>query len=263
MGRERIAWRAGRELTPGCMGSASRRLGRFRLNGQGGTNGTFTALPTPEQPSASGQFRPLQIERWNERFLQLFPRMTAGFLPAPSLGCGQRKPWRDRAHPHAPAGVDGDRFRWRIIPWGQAKVRNMHASSHLSISRILQCGCSYCGRPRCRGESNEPFQPLDVPDEAEHLRHKIGFELHRRPDVAVPRSAVPGCAVVKADVARGAEGDGFFHRQLRDRPHVRRGADAGQRWLREADRGRATAGTGSRRVMAVRREGPHAVSCGS
>jgi hypothetical protein len=136
--------------------------------------------------------------------------MTAGFLPAPSLGCGQPKPWRDRAHPRTRAGVDGDRFRLRIDPWGQAKMRNMHASSHLSISCILQCGCSCCGRLRCRGERNEPFQPLDVPDEAEHLRHEIGFELYRRPDVAVPRSAVPGCAVAKADVARSAMGDGFF-----------------------------------------------------
>jgi hypothetical protein len=86
----------------------------------------------------------------------------------------------------------------------------MHASSHLSISCILQCGCSCCGRLRCRGERNEPFQPLDVPDEAEHLRHEIGFELHRRPDVAVPRGSVPSCAVVKAEVARSAVGDGFF-----------------------------------------------------
>jgi hypothetical protein len=55
------------------------------------------------------------------------------------------------------------------------------------------------------------FQPLDVHDEAEHLRHEPGgFELRRSPDAAVPCGAVPGCAVVQADMPPFAMSDGLL-----------------------------------------------------
>jgi hypothetical protein len=68
-------------------------------------------------------------------------------------------------------------------------------TTHLSISLFLHHSRSCWGHRWRRGERSQLFQPLDVPDEAEHLRHELGSELRRSPDVAVP-----GRAVVNANV---------------------------------------------------------------
>ena len=85
-----------------------------------------------------------------------------------------------------------------------ARFRKFLRFSHSAVRR------SCCGRLGCCGECGQSFQPLDVPDEAEHLRHELGFEPRRSPDVAVPRGAIPGCAVVKADVPPCAMGDSLL-----------------------------------------------------
>jgi hypothetical protein len=86
-------------------------------------------------------------------------------------------------------------------------VRSLRASARLFICPIPQCGRSF-RRRRCRGERGQTFQTLDFPDEAEHLRHELGFEPRRSSDIAVPCGAIPGCAIVNADVPPRAMGDG-------------------------------------------------------
>jgi hypothetical protein len=83
-------------------------------------------------------------------------------------------------------------------------------------------------------------------------------ELPRSAEAAVSRG--PGLRDRERECPAPCHGRRRSHRPQRDRPRVRRGAGAGQRWLRKADCGRATARTWSRRVLAVRRDGSRPVS---
>jgi hypothetical protein len=58
--------------------------------------------------------------------------------------------------------------------------------------------------------SQPDLQPLDFSDEAEHLLHDVVFKPRRGVDVAIPRGAIPGCAIVNADVLSRAMGGGFL-----------------------------------------------------
>jgi hypothetical protein len=89
-------------------------------------------------------------------------------------------------------------------------ARSLRACAHLFISPIQPCGLSSCQRLRCRGDRNQTLQPLDFFDEVERLRRDVRFKLRRGVDVAIPRSAIPGCAIVNADVLSRAMGGGFL-----------------------------------------------------
>jgi hypothetical protein len=118
-----------------------------------------------------------------------------------------------RARVDGEAGIrkrDGDRFKPRVNPRGQMTARSLRACAHLFISPIQPCGLSSCQRLRCRGDRNQTLQPLDFFDEVERLRRDVRFKLRRGVDVAIPRSAIPGCAIVNADVLSRAMGGGFL-----------------------------------------------------
>jgi hypothetical protein len=75
------------------------------------------------------------------------------------------------------------------------------APPHISPFFTL-CGTALMLWRPAMARGGQSFQSLDVPDEAEHLRHDIGFELRRSPDAAVPRGANDPPARVAA--ARGS-----------------------------------------------------------